>query len=601
MPATLPATVFALVCLMAAMPAWASSCPALEAEAAAVLALRDDNPVQGLARGEAALAEVAMLDQACAIGEALLLSAIGANLHILGRNPESVEHHRRALERLPSDAGPSQIAAVHRGAGVALVDSESYELALSHYLIALAASRDGGDTLEAAKTAGNIGNLYSTLGQLERARSYHQEALRDFAAVGFRQGTAGTLINLGALAAKFALDAQASGDSERERRENERLRDYNLEALAIFTELGNDRGVAYAESNIGLALERLGDPERALVHHQRGLALRERIGDANGRINSHVTMTSALIRLGRYDVAQQQLDQAEGLLTQGNHGLAATIANQRVELAEARGDFRDALHWQREVTRLNAELANDEHNSRVAELQERFDSDQRLREIDLLRSNAIVNDMQLQRRTLLLAVSLILGALLAILFVVLYSRFRLGRLTARELQSMARTDAVTGLANRRHMTERIEHEKLRSRRSGRPFTLLMVDIDRFKVINDRYGHGIGDAVLVEVAQRMQAEVRGQDMLARWGGEEFLVVLPDTDMIGACVVAEKLRLAVSSVPMAIPDQDLPIALSVTIGVAECTPDVSIDDCVKVADEAMYVGKRGGRDQVVAASA
>lgn len=600
MLARLPAAAFALACLATA-PVWATPCPVLEAEAAVVLALRDDSPAQGLARGEAALAQVATLDPACPVGEAMLLSAMGANLQILGRGREAVEHHRRALERLPVDAGFARIAAVHRGAGVAFADSESYELALSHYLIALTASRDGGDTLEAAKTAGNIGNLYSTLGQLDRARSYHEEALRDFEATGFRQGTAGTLVNLGALAAKFALDAQASGDAPRERREYQRVRDYNLQALTIFRELGNDRGVAYAESNIGLALEHLGDPAGALAHHLRGLALRERIGDVYGQVNSHVTMTSALIRLNRYDEAQQQLELAEGLLTQGNHGLASAIANRRVDLAEARGDFRDALRWQREVTRLNAELASDDHNSRVAELQERFDSDQRLREIDLLKSNAIVNDMQLQRRTLLLTVSLAIGVLLVILFAVLYSRLRLGRLTARELQSMVRTDAVTGLANRRHMMERIENEKLRSRRSRRPFTLLMVDIDRFKMINDKYGHGIGDAVLVEVAQRMQAQVRGQDMLARWGGEEFLVVLPDTDMTGACVVAEKLRLAVSSIPMKIPDQDLPISLSVTIGVAECAPDISVDECVKVADEAMYVGKRGGRDRVVAASA
>ncbi len=592
---------FTLACLATTAPAMAGSCAALQDEAAAVLALRDDNPAHGLARGEAALKAVAGLDQPCAIGEAMLLSAIGVNLHILGRGRESVAHHRRALDRLPTDAGFAQIASVHRGAGVALADNESYEPALSHYLTALAASRDGGDTLEAAKTAGNIGNLYSTLGQLERARSYHEEALRDFGATGFRQGTAGTLVNLGALAVKFALDAQASGDPVREQREYQRVRDYNQRAMAIFSELGNDRGVAYAESNIGLALEHLGDPGAALVHHQRSLALRARIGDVYGQINSHVNMTSVLIRLGRHDDAQRQLDQAEGLLTEGNHGLAAGIANQRVELAEARGDFQAALRWQREVTRLNAELASDDHNSRVAELQERFDSDQRQREIDLLKSNAIVNDMQLQRRTLLLTVSLAIGALLAILFAVLYSRLRMGRLTARELQNMVRTDAVTGLANRRHMMERIESEKLRSRRSGRPFTLLMVDIDRFKVINDRYGHGIGDAVLVEVAQRMQAQVRGHDMLARWGGEEFLVVLPDTNLEGACVVAEKLRLAVSSIPMKIPDQDLPISLSVTIGVAECAPDISVDECVKVADEAMYVGKRGGRDRVVAASA
>ncbi len=598
MASLVPVRLFAFACLVAAAPALAQSpCPALEAEAEAVLALRNDDAAQGLERGEAALAQALALAASCPVGEAMLLSAIGSNLHILGRYVEAIDHHRQALKRLPADAGLTQVAAVHRGAGAALVAIESYELALSHYLTALTASRDGGDTLEAARIAGNIGNLYSSLGQPERAREYQEAALRDFEAGGLRSGIAGTLINLGALAAQDGLAAQASGDSAKARSDNERALELNQQALAIFSEIGRDRGVAAAESNIGLALERLGDPEQALTHYQRGLAMQERVGDAYGQLHSRVYMASALIRLGRLDPAQEQLDRAESLVLPDNHGMASAIASRRVELAEARADFPQALHWQREVTRLNAALASDDHKNHVAELQERFDSDQRLREIDLLRSNAVVSQMQLQRRTLLLAVTLIFGALLAVVFGVLCSRLRLGRETASELENMARTDPATGLANRRHMFERIELERIRSQRSGRMFSVLMVDIDRFKSINDKYGHDIGDAVLVEVSQRMRAQLRGQDLLARWGGEEFLVLLPETDLSGGRVVAEKLRHAVSSVPMTIPVDSSPIALSVTIGVAECAPDVGIDACIKAADEAMYVGKRGGRDQVV----
>lgn len=577
-------------------PASASACPELETEAADVTALRDADPAAGLARGETALASAQTRQPRCPAGEAMLLSAIGSNLHILGRNREAVDRYEQALALLPEDATPAQQAIVHRGAGVALADIEAYETALEHYLTALAASRSAGDTLEAAKTAGNIGNLYSTLGQLDRSREYHEQALRDFEAADFKPGIAGTLINLGALAAKFADGAKEAGDASRERRENRRLRDYNRRALDLFTELGNERGIAYAASNIGLALERLGEPEQALAQHERALALRQRIGDVHGEINSNVTMASTLIRLGRYGEAQSQLDQAQARLPAGNLGLSSIIAERRVELAEARGDFREALRWQREITRLHTALATEDHSARVAELERRFDNEQQAREIELLRTNAEVRELQLGRQRLLLHVGLAVAVLLILLFVVLVSRMRLGRRITRELERAARTDAVTGLANRRHMIERIEYEIQRARRSDRPFVLLMADIDRFKTINDRYGHGVGDAVLIEIAQRLGRRLRTQDTLARWGGEEFLILLPDTDLAGGRVLAEQLRAAVGTEPMTV-DAD-PLILSVSLGVAEYAPGMSVDECVNDADKAMYAGKRAGGDRVVA---
>lgn len=573
-----------------------ASCPDLETEAADVSALRDADPSRGVSRGEASLTRARARTPPCPVGEAMLLSAIGNNLHILGRNTEAAERYQQALAILPENATPAQVATVHRGVGVSLAEIESYESALDHYLTALAASRAAGDTLEAAKTAGNIGNLYNALGQLDRSRDYHGQALDDFERIDFKPGIAGTLINLGALSAKLASAAEEAGDASTARIENQRLRGDNERALDLFTELGNDRGIAYAASNVGLALERLGDAGQSLVYHQRALALRRRIGDVHGEINSHITMASTLIRLGRHDDAQAHLDQADAQIPQGNLGLAVAVTQPRVELAEARGDFREALKSQREVTRLHAALSSEDNNARVAELQSRFDSDQQAREIALLRTGAEVQALELERQHMLQKVGLIIGALVLVLFAVLYSRLRLGRITARELERAARTDPVTELANRRLMVERIEHEIHRARRSGRPFALVMADIDRFKTINDEHGHGIGDAVLIEIARRFGSQLRAQDTLARWGGEEFLVLLPDTAVAGALIAGEKLRATASSTPLVIHSTSIP--LSVTFGVTEYVDGMSVDDCVRAADQAMYAGKRDGRDRVVA---
>jgi diguanylate cyclase (GGDEF)-like protein len=575
----------------------AGDCPDLEAQAREIAAQRDVDPALGVERGDAALAQARTLEVPCPVGEAMLLAATGTNLHILARNREAVERYRQALELLAApEATPAQLATVHRGAGVALADIDAYDEALGHYLQALSASQAAGDTLEAAKTAGNIGNLYTALGELERSRQYHQHALDGFQAIDFKPGIAGTLVNLGSLAAKFASSADEAGRDDEARTENQRLRELNEQALALFTELGNERGIAYASSNIALALDRLGEPAQALPFHERALALRERIGDRHGVINSRVTLAASLIDLGRLDRARAELDLAGAAHAQiDNLGLGLQIAQQRVELAEASGDFREALRWQREATALHVAMAAQDQTTRVAELQARFDSDQQAREIELLRATAEVRELELQRQRLILQSGIVLGVLLLGVFALLVSRLRLGRISARKLEQVARTDPLTGLANRRDIIEKIELERTRCLRSGRPFALVMADIDQFKAINDQHGHGVGDRVLIEVARRLRARVRGQDCVARWGGEEFLLLLPDTDMGGAAALSEQLRATVAGSPCDIDGQA--IDLSLTLGVCQFRSGMSLDDCVQVADEALYAGKRAGRNRVV----
>jgi diguanylate cyclase (GGDEF)-like protein len=575
----------------------AASCPELEEQARAIAAQRDIDPALGVERGEAALAQARLRAVPCPVGEAMLLSATGSNLHILARNREAVERYQEALALLAApEATPAQLATVHRGAGVALADIDAFDEALGHYLQALSASQAAGDTLEAAKTAGNIGNLYNTLGELERSRQYHQHALDGFQAIGFKPGIAGTLVNLGSLAAKFASGAEEAGRDDEARTENERLRELNEEALALFTELGNERGIAYASNNIALALDRLGEPGQALAFHQRALALRERIGDQHGVINSRVTLAASLIALGRLEQARAELELAGQAHDQiDNLGLGLQIAQQRVALAEAAGDFREALRWQREATAQHVAMAAQNQATRVAELQARFDSDQQAREIELLRATAEVRELELQRQRLILQSAIVLGILLLGVFALLVSRLRLGRISARKLELVARTDPLTGLSNRRDIIERIELERTRSLRSGRPFALVMADIDQFKAINDEHGHGIGDRVLIEVAQRLRVRVRGQDTVARWGGEEFLLLLPDTDLGGAAALSEQLRATVAGKPCAIDGEA--IALSLTLGVCQFRSGMSLDECVQVADEALYAGKRAGRNRVV----
>lgn len=592
-----------VVALLAVAGAWsprlaAEDCAALLAEAEAAAALRDAAPERGVSAAEAALLRAAGMQPPCSVAEAMLHSAAGANLNILGRNREAVERYERALALLDAaEATEAQKAAAHRGVGVALADLEEFEDAIAHYLAALDASEAAGDVLEAAKSAGNIGNLYNTIGQLDRSQSYHERALKGFQQAGFKPGVAGTLINLGALAAKFASAAEERGDDAEMRRHNALLLDYNTQALALFTELGNERGIAYASSNIGLALDREGSPALAREYHERALALRRKIGDVHGEINSLVWLATTLVHLGNFDEAKLHLDEARARLPAPNLGLESQIVAASVELAEARGDFGQALRLQREVTRLYSRMADEDQRTRVAQLQSGFDSREQARQIELLRSQAEIQNLQLGRQRMLLAAGTMVAALLVVILAMLWGRHRASRANARELDRAASTDPVTGLANRRSIVQRVEREIARAEKSGQPFSLVMADIDHFKDVNDRFGHGAGDQVLLEVGRRLRAQLRDVDVVARWGGEEFLLLLPETPRERAAQVAERLRVAIADAPFVVDGRSIP--LTATLGVTACLGQFGMDACVKQADEALYAGKRQGRNRVVVA--
>ena len=158
-----------------------------------------------------------------------------------------------------------------------------------------------------------------------------------------------------------------------------------------------------------------------------------------------------------------------------------------------------------------------------------------------------------------------------------------------ELEEMSVTDELTGVANRRHLTRRLEEETARSRRSGNAFALLMIDLDHFKQVNDRYGHQKGDDVLKQCAGTLVQNVRRIDFVARYGGEEFCVLLPDTSPEGARSAAERLREAVKALPGLVP--------TISIGVALWAPSSSAEEMLRRSDEALYKAKEHGRDRVV----
>lgn len=166
-----------------------------------------------------------------------------------------------------------------------------------------------------------------------------------------------------------------------------------------------------------------------------------------------------------------------------------------------------------------------------------------------------------------------------------------------EFENQALHDQLTKLPNRRHIKEQLKHEYQRTVRSKESFSILLADVDRFKQINDQYGHDAGDQVLCSLSKRFKRSIRKQDLVARWGGEEFLFMLPTTQAKDAEDVANKIRDAVAAQP--IWQNQRPVKVTISIGVAEITHKDSIDQAINLADKRLYVAKQEGRNKVVSA--
>ena len=165
------------------------------------------------------------------------------------------------------------------------------------------------------------------------------------------------------------------------------------------------------------------------------------------------------------------------------------------------------------------------------------------------------------------------------------------------LRSAAGTDELSGLLNRRRMSDQLQQEMARAAERRRPLAVLLLDIDHFKAINDDHGHMRGDRVIARVGEMLQQSVRQQDLAARWGGEEFMVVLPDTAIDVAMETAERIRRAIYGNVVRSSSNLLPV--SVTIGVAGWRTGESLEATIHRADQALYAGKHEGRNRVVQA--
>ncbi len=391
---------------------------------------------------------------------------------------------------------------------------------------------------------------------------------------------------------------------------------YYTRVRQIRERLGDADGVLQVLNNLGINLKNLGRLDEALAHNDQASALADRLEDPGARAVVLANRAVLLARMGREDalatfeeaeagcrthgyalfLGQTLRRHAEHLLELGRPADAAPRLDEAVRVAEAAGardllesvlalrstcaerlgDAGAALTDLRRAYALAEELADERLRSRLDQRQDQLDRDQALRTSDEARRR---HD-ELQRA----------HAALEKLHVQLAAQANLA-------EARARTDHLTGLANRGHLEERMRDEIARARRYRTPLALAMIDLDRFKQINDRFTHVIGDQVLRAVAGVLRDQVRGVDLVARYGGEEFTVVLPETGLEAAKAVVAKLAAALETHPWRVLHPDLG-PVTVSAGIACTDEGLDAGALLGVADERLLKAKRSGRAQVVA---
>jgi diguanylate cyclase (GGDEF)-like protein len=411
------------------------------------------------------------------------------------------------------------------------------------------------------------------VGDFEQALALNQEVL------DWHQARADAFELAGAYYARGQIERYSGNHREA-------LRNFE-HARALQAAQGLTQNVAMADMRIcGSHLE-LGNLAAARVHCDSALRMLDPAQSASPRKETLGLLAAIQLREGKPAAALSRLD---AVLDRNGEDLLPARVPQLFELRSqahaALGHYREAMRDQATFLRLYKDQLQSERNMQAAVLRAHLDADRQLERNALLQQELDLNDGRL--RSMIYAA--IAGGLILLLLVYLLVA---NRRQARELARLADTDALTGLPNRRRTAELVQQMIERAARQGTAVTIAIIDIDHFKSINDRFGHGTGDRVLREFARNVRQSLREDDLIGRWGGEEFLAAMPGTELDVASKVMERMRVKLDAMPE---HADAPgLRIRVSVGLATSgKASHGLDDIIEQADIALYQAKHAGRD-------
>jgi diguanylate cyclase (GGDEF)-like protein len=428
-----------------------------------------------------------------------------------------------------------------------------------------------------------IANVYADpqVGQYDKAIEYYRQLMSEYEKKGKPSDVADTLFNIGAT---FEMKGNFAAAEFNYRR-----------ALEAFEKLGQASDTAFTKRALGSSIMKQGRAREALPLLDAAIAYYEEKNNVDSLAAAKQSRGMAYRRLGRFHEALQELSAARRFFESENNARFLEKNVEEVALIQAKlGNWREAYEAGRRHATLQQSLAASRRDELSSRLRIEFDAEKKEQENRALaRENALRATAlrEAERNQKLQFVVIALTALLAMALAILFWR---QVVNTRRMRSMALTDELTRLPNRRHILTLVEIAFAAAKRDQRPTALIVFDIDRFKRINDTYGHAAGDQILQRVASTCRFELRPSDQVGRIGGEEFLVVLHDATASQANEIAERLRSAVEHIDFSGVAEGLRVTISLGVWVAnEYAPSIAI----AAADSLLYRAKETGRNRVV----
>lgn len=323
------------------------------------------------------------------------------------------------------------------------------------------------------------------------------------------------------------------------------------------------------------------------------------LAETNDKEGVPVTLKNigqAHMMLGNFDQAKGYLQQAYDLFLQyDERQKRLELYPVLIENFEHLGETDQALKYMHEYKELSDTFMDADAQERINNSATAFELEKKEKELALLNLERAQQEKDEQFKTTIFVSLMVIGSII-IGFIIIAYRIKAKALV--EVTNLSRRDPLTGIYNRRAITEFVDDEIVRSQRNDTDFGLLLLDLDHFKAINDTHGHECGDQALVHATNTFKSVLRQQDQLARWGGEEFIIVLPAIDPQGLAIVAEKVRAALEKSPLLCGGRNIRITASG--GACMFAQHQNLHACMIAIDEALYKAKEDGRNQIQMAS-
>ena len=596
----LPICFLLLTGMVAAAPDGVFGHESLDELLSAVEAQAQQDPQKALATLESALAELELDEQPEAAVK--LLNRRAELLRDQGETEQALLALELAEDLAVQLDDPVPAVQVQQMRGTIYLDRADFDRALEINMAVLNQAQALAHAELEAAARNAIGNIYFSLEQPERARRFYRAAAEIYEELDSRERLGSLLGNIG-------------NTYNSEGRYQEAL-PYQRQSLRIARQEGREIGAAYQLINLCNTLWLLERMEDARGYCREGIPLLEDAGH-------YRALHFALNLMGDLRVAEGDPEAALSYLLRALE-IAREMDSPRLReashgdlssLYETLGDYQAALEHARAQFEAHHEVMDSERQQRIVELEQSYEAELRRQEITAreaeisrLELESELKEASLCERQTLMLVAFSLFVATAIVALLLWRGYMLRRRSSRRIEEknrelnealktisrLARQDPLTGLANRRRLMEVLKSELSRRHRTGAPLTLALGDIDYFKQLNDQYGHQVGDQILMGLAKRMRSCLRESDLLCRWGGEEFLILMPETDAEEARLAMEKVCAAVAAKPF---ETDAgPVEVTITFGVASVRGD-DFKSAVRVADRAMYAGKHQGRNRVM----